>query len=265
MKAEVLSLLPKDFPWADRIHHYPTVDSTNTLAKTLAARGAPHGTVLIADSQTGGRGRMGRSFHSPCGSGIYMSVILRPQCHAGQLMHLTCATAVAMCHALSDTCGVSPNIKWINDLVWGGRKLGGILTELSLQADGTAAFAVVGIGINCTQAMDDFPEEIRTVATSLAVITGRQISRTQVAAAMILSMEQMSRELLTHKAAIMETYRSNCITLGKSVCVCGSDTVRYGTALDMNDDGALLIRFDDGHTETVGAGEVSVRGMYGYI
>ncbi len=265
MKEEILSILPKDFPWADRIHHYPTVDSTNTLAKTLAAQGSPHGTVLIADAQTGGRGRMGRSFHSPGGRGIYMSVILRPQCHAGQLMHLTCATAVAMCRALTAACGITPGIKWINDLVWEGRKLGGILTELSLQSDGTAAYAVVGIGINCTQATDDFPEEIRSVATSLAAVTGKEISRSRIAAAMVRSLEQMSQELITHKDAIMEAYRNNCITLGKYVCVCGSDTVRYGTAADMNDDGALLIRFDDGHTETVSAGEVSVRGMYGYI
>jgi len=262
---DILTRLPKDFPWAASIRHYPVVDSTNTLAKSLAAQGAPHGTVLIADSQTGGRGRMGRSFHSPAGSGIYLSVILRPQCHASQLMHLTCATAVAMCGAIKVSCGVRPGIKWINDLVFNGKKLGGILTELSLNADGTVAYAVVGVGINCTQKTSDFPQDIQDIATSLSAVSDIPVSRSCVAAAMIRSLEEMSRELFTRKEPIMEFYRSRCITLGKYVCVFSGDTVRHGTAEDMDDDGALLIRFDDGHTETVGAGEVSIRGMYGYI
>ena len=152
MLCEILRKLPEDFPWKDTIRHFPTVNSTNTLAKELAQAGAPHGTVLIADAQTGGRGRMGHSFHSPAGSGIYLSVILRPNCHASQLMHLTCATGVAMCSAVKATTGITPGIKWTNDLVCGTNKLGGILTELSLEPDGHVRYAVVGIGINCNQA-----------------------------------------------------------------------------------------------------------------
>ena len=116
MLTDILNELPNTFPWRDRIHHFPAVGSTNTLAKEMAAAGAPHGTVLIADSQTGGRGRMGRSFHSPKDQGIYMSVILRPECHASQLMHLTCATAVAMCCAV-DFCPM-PNFPWIWTSIW---------------------------------------------------------------------------------------------------------------------------------------------------
>ena len=158
MIASILNRLPEDFPWKHSIQYFPTIDSTNTRAKLLAAQGAPHGTVLIAGHQSGGRGRMGRSFHSPEGMGIYLSVILRPDCPATDLMHLTCAAGVAMCDAVEAAAGFRPGIKWTNDLIWGKRKLGGILTELSLKSDGTADYAVVGIGINCCQQPEDFPE-----------------------------------------------------------------------------------------------------------
>lgn len=261
----ILPHLPQGFPWKDTIHHFDTIDSTNTSAKQLAAQGAPHGTVLIADSQTGGRGRLGRSFHSPAGSGIYLSVILRPQCHASELMHLTCAAGVAICNAVEAACGIRPGIKWTNDLVFGKRKLGGILTELSLDSSGNANFAVVGIGINCTQSGLDFPEDIRCIATSLQMQTGSSVNRGRVIAAMLVALEEMSQTLLTKKAQIMTQYRSDCITVGQAISVVAGETVRYGTALSVDEEGALVVRFSDGQTEAVSSGEVSVRGMYGYI
>ena len=265
MKEKILSYLPTDHPWAAHIQAFDTIDSTNTYAKKLAAQGAPDGTVIVADSQTGGRGRMGRSFHSPGGQGIYLSVILRPKCHARELMHLTCATAVAMCDAVEAACGFRPQVKWTNDLVWQKHKLGGILTELSLRPDGSVGYAVVGIGINCAQMQADFPEEIRNIATSLSMILGREVSRFAVIAAMIEALEAMSRNLLTEKDRIMETYRGSCITLGQSVSIVQGDTVRYGTAKDIDSEGGLIVETPDGKIETVCAGEVSVRGMYGYI
>lgn len=265
MLCEILRNLPEDFPWKDTIRHFPIVDSTNTLAKELAQAGAPHGTVLIADAQTGGRGRMGRSFHSPAGSGIYLSVILRPGCHASQLMHLTCATGVAICSALEAAVNVKPGIKWTNDLVYGTNKLGGILTELALEPDGTVRYAVVGVGINCTQQPGDFPEDIRNIAISLAMVTGQPISRSTVAAEMIRSLEQMSQDLLICQTSIMDVYRKNCITVGREISVNSCDSIRHGIAESICDDGGLVVRFEDGHRETIGAGEVSIRGMYGYI
>ena len=261
----ILANLPAEFPWKDRIHWFDTIDSTNTRAKQLGAQGAPHGTVLIADSQTGGRGRMGRSFHSPGGKGIYLSVILRPQCHASQLMHLTCATGVAMCDAVEKSCGLRPGIKWTNDLVFGKRKLGGILTELSLDATGNVSFAVVGIGINCCQKSEDFPEEIKEIATSLFLETGKAVDRSHVIGAMLTVLHEMSNQLLCGKEQIMSRYKENCITVGKEISLVCADSVRHGTAVDVDSDGALLIAFPDGHTEAVSSGEVSVRGMYGYI
>lgn len=258
--------LPNHHPWAKKIAYFDTIDSTNTRAKILAANGAPHGTVLIANHQTGGRGRMGRCFHSPVGSGIYLSVILRPNCTPGELMHLTCAAGAAMCKAVESTTGLCPDIKWINDLVWEGKKLGGILAELSLDpATGKCAYAVVGIGINCNQIAGDFPPEIAEIAASLKQITGKTVCRSRLAAAMIEALHTMSENLVDGKEAIMDFYRSRCVTVGKEVSVFRFDKVRHGTALDIDTDGGLIVRYADGTVQSVSAGEVSVRGMYGYV
>ncbi|MBQ6840459.1 MAG: biotin--[Oscillospiraceae bacterium] len=132
MKQKILQKIPTECPWRDTLYWYDTIDSTNTQAKLLAQQGAPHGTVLIAGEQTGGRGRLGRTFESCAGMGVYLSVILRPNCAAEALMHLTCAAGAAMCEAVENVSGIRPGIKWINDLVVKKKKLGGILTELSV-------------------------------------------------------------------------------------------------------------------------------------
>lgn len=265
MKSDILSHLPPDHPWGNSIHWFDTIGSTNTHAKTLAAAGAPHGTVLIADNQTAGRGRMGRVFLSPPGSGIYMSVILRPNCPPTQLMHLTCAAALAACDVVAHTLNIHPGIKWINDLVCDGKKLAGILTELSIDPKTALVdYAVIGIGINCNQRCEDFPPELQTIACSAAMVSGLPIDRSRLAAALIMSFEKMSREIFTAQRATMDRYRKDCVTIGAEVTViCGEDR-RSGTALDITDDGALLVAFADGHTEAVNSGEVSVRGLYGY-
>ena len=265
MKQRILSHLSPNHPWAGTVHYFDSIGSTNTEAKGLAAAGAPHGTVLIAGHQTGGRGRMGRSFHSPAGLGIYLSVILRPNCGPADLMHLTCAAAVAMCDAVEKAAGFRPGIKWTNDLVCGKRKLGGILTELSLNATGIVNYAVIGIGINCLHRPDDFPEELRDMAGSLSMTAGVPADPARVAAAMIGGLYAMDQGLLTQKASIMDRYRADCVTLGKEISVHRFDTVRHGTATGVDDDGGLTVRFDDGSTQTVAAGEVSIRGMYGYL
>ena len=154
MKENILSNLTAECPCRDTLHWYPTIDSTNTQAKRLAKEGAPHGTVLIAGQQTGGRSRMGRTFQSPAGMGVYLSVILRPNCDPQQLMHLTCAAGVAMVEAVKRVCGILPQVKWINDLVVSGKKLGGILTEMSVD-QGMVEYAIIGIGINCLQQKED--------------------------------------------------------------------------------------------------------------
>lgn len=256
-------LLPGDHPWQQQIHTYDCVESTNTLAKEMAKQGASHGTVLIADTQTAGRGRLGRHFYSPAGMGIYMSVILRYRCKAEDLMHLTCACGASMCDAVEEMTGIRPGIKWTNDLVCDGKKIAGILTELMFCGDEICA--IVGIGLNCCQNSGDFDPEIRSIAASLSMISARKVAREQMATAMIRHLQQMDAELLQGKASTMERYREDCITVGKDVSILRGDQVRHARALDVDDHGALLVRYDDGTTEAVNSGEVSVRGMYGYL
>lgn len=258
MKDAILAMLPPAHPWREHLLYFDCTDSTNTRAKALADAGAPHGTVLIADRQTGGRGRMGRQFHSPGGVGLYLSAILRPDCAPQDLMHLTCAVAVAACDAVEAAAGLRPGIKWTNDLVLGDRKLAGILTELSIDPETKRVrWAVIGIGVNCCQTV--FPPELQEIATSLAMLTGSPVSRERLAAAMIATFSDMDRALLPGRADIMKTYRAQCITLGQDVVLLPSG--QTGRALDVDDSGALLVEKPDGSLLTVASGEVSVRKM----
>lgn len=265
MTEQILNYIRESCPWQDSLLWFDSIDSTNTRARELARQGAPHGTVLIADRQTGGRGRRGRSFHSPAGVGVYLSVILRPHCAPQALMHLTCAAAVAMCEAVESATGLRPGIKWTNDLVYEKRKIAGILTELGFDKGGMVDFAIVGIGMNCCQRESDFPEAIRGIAGSLASVSGQEINRAKVAAAMIDALYRMDQSLMCEKAQLLEQFRSSCITLGQDVSVVRGDEIRRGRALDIDPDGALIVAFSDGHTEAVNSGEVSIRGMYGYV
>ena len=265
MKEEILRHLSPEYPWKDRFHWYPELDSTNDRLKILSREGAPQGTVLIAGRQTGGHGRMGRSFLSPGGMGVYLSILLRPQCGPQALMHLTCATAVAMCDAVEAAAGFRPGIKWTNDLICGGKKLGGILTELILSPQDSLEGAIIGIGINCCQQARDFPESLQSIAQSLSMVSGKTVNPAHVAAAMMEALYRMDGTLLTDHEQTLQRYRRDCVTIGQEISLLRSDAVRHGTALDVDDSGALVVRFPDGSIEAVNSGEVSVRGMYGYL
>ena len=250
----------------ERILIFQEVPSTNTLAKEMAAKGAPHGTVLIADRQSAGRGRLGRSFLSPPDVGVYFSIILRPHCRPQELMHLTCAAAVAMCDAVEHSFGFRPGIKWTNDLVWNGKKLGGILTELALNAKtGLVDYAIVGVGINCRQTMDQLDPAIADMACSVRMITGQDADRNILVAQMIRAMDACSAALLSGRAQMLERYRAGCITLGREVSILRGDEILHGTALDIDPEGGLMVRLASGQEITVSSGEVSIRGLYGYI
>ena len=262
---EVLACLPPDYPWADRFTWLSETDSTNSVLKRLAPTGIPAGTAVCAGHQTGGRGRMGRSFLSPPDMGIDLSMLLRPECRAEELMHLTCASAVAVCDAIEKAAGFRPGIKWTNDLVYGKRKLCGILTELGLREDGSVDYAIVGVGINCRQTISDFPPELQDRAGSLEMVTGKGISRQMLTAEILTALYRMNDGLLREKEAMLNRYRADCITLGKEISLVRGDSVRHGKALDVSDSGALIVEFAPGQVEAVDSGEVSVRGMYGYI
>ena len=264
MRETILSLLPPDYPWGQELLYFQEIESTNTELKRLAREGAPEGTALIAQRQTGGRGRMGRSFQSEEG-GVYLSLLLRPGCSPKELMHLTCAVAVAMCDAVEDTCGLRPGIKWTNDLVFGKRKLGGILTELGFDSRGNVEWCILGIGINCAQQEEAFSPELRSMAASLSMVTGKPVSSALLASKMLEKLHNMSMVLLAEKKAIMDRYRKLCVTLGQEISLLRSESVRHGKAVDITENGALIVEFQEGFREEVDSGEVSVRGMYGYL
>lgn len=244
------------------IHRFKSLPSTNETAKAMALEGAAQGTVVVAEQQSAGRGRLGRSFHSPDG-GIYMSMILRPQCRPTELMHLTCAVAVAVCDAVEHALGFRPGIKWINDLVADNKKLAGILTELSIEPHtGLVDFAIVGIGLNCNQQPEDFPPELQAIACSARSILGIPVNRASLENEIIHALLTMD---LSQKPSIFEQYRKDCITLGKEVAILRGDTRRQAIALDVDENGALLVLYPQGHTEAIDCGEVSVRGLYGYL
>lgn len=265
MLQSIIAAIPIDNPWREHVQYFDHITSTNDVLKQLAAQGAPEGTTLVAGSQSNGKGRLGRQFLSPPETGIYMSVLLRPQCLPTDLMHLTCAAGSAACNAIQDAAGFYPGLKWANDIVFQKRKLAGILTEMVIGDAHNLDCAIIGIGINCNQEPADFPDSIRNFAGSIRMATGKAIDRALVAAAMVNSFYEMNQTLLTQKEAILEAYRRDCITIGQRVSVVRGDAVRHGLALDVDAQAALVVQYDNGEIEHVNSGEVSVRGLYHYV
>ena len=243
-----------------------SVDSTNNYAKKLADEGAPHGTVVLSDHQTGGRGRRGNSFLSPAGKGLYLSVLLRPELPPSDVINLTAWIAVAVCDAVEQVIGERPGIKWTNDLILHRKKLCGILTEMSLEAEtGELQYVVAGIGLNVSQNEEDFGNEVATLAISLEQALGRRIRRADLACAIIRALDRMMGDFPHQKAAYLERYRADCLTLGREVRLLKKGEARTAFAEAIDEDFALVVRNSDGETETVTAGDVSVRGLLGYV
>ena len=243
-----------------------TVDSTNTEAKRQAMAGAPDGLVILSEEQTGGRGRRGRAFQSPKGKGLYLTALLRPKLEPEQVTDFTAWVAVAVCDGIEAACGVRPQIKWTNDLVLGGKKLCGILTELGLEGEShTLDYLITGIGINVNHAPEDFKEEVRPIATSLAQALGRPVRRTQLAAEIIRALDQMYARFPQGKAEYLKKYRAGCLTTGKPVQVITPSSREEAFAVEIDDDFRLVVEYPDGRRTALSAGEVSVRGMYGYV
>ena len=241
------------------IHVFRETGSTNDDAKRLAREGAVEGTTVIAESQSAGRGRMGRSFSSPGGKGLYLSVIYRPA--EMKLTHLpvfTAWAAVAVCRMLEKELDCAPQIKWTNDILLGGRKVCGILTESQLCGD-HAEFIVAGIGLNLARREEDFPEELRQIATSTLLATGKELKPERAAASLLRELDICYREYLSGGGFLPEAYRARCVTVGQHVFWEEKCRRHTGQVTSLGDGGELIVRRDDGTETKIGWGEVSVR------
>ncbi len=226
-----------------QVQHYAEIDSTNRLAKDLAAQNAPSRTVITADVQTAGRGRMGKSFHSPTG-GLYMSVIVKPDLPLSATMSITACTASAVHKALEEF-GIVTQIKWVNDLFLNGRKICGILSEGSFNAELLKMdYLVIGIGVNL-HADPYLPEELKPIVTDLETETGKKINKCQLLAAILKNMKKYFDEI--QQKTYLKIYAENSCTLGHRV---RTDTGLEGQATGFTEEAGLKLRLDDG-TETV--------------
>lgn len=247
-----------------QIQYQEVVDSTNDWAKRLAKEGAPEGLVCMADTQTAGRGRLGRQWASPAGDSISMSLLLRPQISPSQASMLTLVMGLSVVQACRSLLGVDAWIKWPNDMVIHGKKVCGILTEMTLQGSQIDA-VVIGTGINVNQT--DFPEAIQATATSLALEYGQNMDRREVLDAVLAAFER-NYELFLQTGdlrSLQEAYNQVLINRGNEIRVLDPKGAYNGISGGINENGELLVTKEDGTCEAVYAGEVSVRGVYGYV
>lgn len=234
-----------------------SVGSTNEYLKTEARKGAAEGTVVLANAQTEGRGRLGREFFSPPSMGIYLSMLLRPQESADVIASLTANAAVAVCKALERVCGIEPEIKWVNDILLRGKKLCGILCESAIGETGID-FVVLGIGLNVITRPEDFPPELRKTAGSVYSQTGNVPDRGKLIVAIIEELDLMYALWKRDKGAYLDEYRRRCRMLGKTVTLTSHGSAAEVKALDIAEDFGLKIETATGETGVLHWGEVSV-------
>ncbi len=240
-----------------------TTGSTNADAKAEAERGAPEGTLVVAERQEAGRGRRGREWFSPEGSNLYFTLLLRPACAPDQACMLTLVMALAAAEAVREQ-GLDAGIKWPNDIVISGKKVCGILTEMSAEPD-FIHYVVIGTGINVNQTV--FPEGITETATSLRLEKGESVGRAQLLASVMEHFESAYARFLKTRdlSGIRADYESLLVNKGRPVRVLDPKGEYEGTAAGIRENGELLVKLPDGRMECVYAGEVSVRGIYGYV
>ncbi len=229
------------------------VDSTNSVLKAWAEEGAEAGSVLLAEKQRAGRGRMGRRFESPPG-GLYLSYLLRPELAPAGMGGITAWTAVAVRRALARCCGFLPEIKWVNDLTWRGRKLCGILCEAALRGDRVESL-VLGVGINVDTEPEDFPPPLRETAVSLRDVGCPVPDRSALAAELIRSLDAMAEDFPAAEETYWSEYRAGCVTLGQTVILPDGTE---GCAEALERDFALLLRLPDGSLRRLQSGEATL-------
>lgn len=252
---ELLQPRLKGTPFGRRIHHFFKTDSTNAVALALAADGEPHGSLVIAEEQTAGRGRLGRAWHSEKMSGIYLSLILRPEMTPQQAPLLTLVAGLAARDAVVQVTGLAVDLRWPNDLLTGGKKFCGILTEMQAEAQ-RIHYVVVGIGMNVNHAK--LPAELEPIATSLRLATGRPVSRLELLAGLLASFDRYYNQFLNEGSAplIARFSEVSSYARGKRVRVAAPREEFTGVTEGLDPTGTLLVRRDDGQLVPVLAGDV---------
>ncbi|WP_182188514.1 biotin--[acetyl-CoA-carboxylase] ligase [Pectinatus frisingensis] len=254
---EIKAVLQTKF-FGNEIKYYKTVDSTNNAAKKAALEDAAEGTVIVSEAQGSGRGRIGRGWFSPSQKGIWFSIILRPQFLPQEAPKCTLMAAVAITKAISAITGVTVGIKWPNDILYNGKKLVGILTEMNAEMD-RINYIIIGMGVNVNISEQDMPADIGQIATSLLQITGAKVSRASLLAQILLELERAYYDIKQYGfSTILAEWKKYSVTLGNNVKVISVNETFYGKAIDIDDYGALLI--DTGKKVVrVLAGDVSIR------
>ena len=234
---------------------YKSVDSTNNEAKRLPEDQRQAPLVLVANEQTKGKGRMGRNFHSPADTGIYLTLVLKPRRHISDLATITTKASVAVCRVLDSLIDEKAAIKWVNDIYLGGRKVGGILTEAVTDFEsGMVETLIIGIGLNIRTREQDFPQEISSLAGS---IHPENITRNEIVARLVGEMLRLYEDRA--EGEIMEEYRSRCFILNREIRYTIRGEAREGRALDVNEEGHLIVEEKDGGRVVLNSGEVSLR------
>ncbi len=246
------------------LFHFDEIDSTNNYAKKVANEGCPHGTVIVAERQTLGRGRVGRQWQSDNSCGLWFSTVVRPDLEPERVQIITLAAAIAVVEGIKGELGINCGIKWPNDIILDSSKLGGILTELSAEP-GHVNYVVVGIGINVNQNLSDFDTDLQNKATSIYINTGKKYSRVRLLGSILSSFEKIYSTFLKGRAEeIIDRWNRYSVTVGKEVKIVSKDIEYIGTAQSIASDGKLVVKCKDGRTINVSAGEVQVRGLLGY-
>lgn len=240
-----------------KIYHYDLIDSTNIMAKKLAPI-EEEGTVIVAEVQTMGKGRLGRSWVSQKGKGIYMSMILKPKVDVMKVSRITLIGAVAVHLALREM-GIDSKIKWPNDILVGDKKVCGILTEMSGDIN-NVNYVIIGIGVNVNLEEDEIPEELREKATSLKIFSGKSVDKEKLLELILDYFEEFYIPFKENGdiVQVLDICRKNSSVMGREIKVIKGNDVRVGEALDINEDGELVVAFEDG-IEAINSGEVSVR------
>ena len=240
------------------IHLLNTVDSTNDYAKMLAKQDAPEYTLVVADTQTHGKGRMGRAFSSPSGTGIYMSFILRPKTSLETAQLITSCVAVAISKAIDTLCNCSSKIKWVNDIFLNDKKISGTLTEGAINFEnGSFEYAIVGIGINVRSVKNIFDGELSSIATSIEDETGLKISRSRLIAE-VFNNVYLQLQSIDEKSFIKE-YKKRSLIVGKDVIVSENGQEVFAKAIGIDKTAGLIVQFEDGSTKVLNSGEARIR------